>query len=260
MLHYCFSRQLRSYAIMRSSSLTQGIVDQSQGYASYYNHSRYDFVVLEFDNDYQGNKFLLVSSLIALAVFVTIAIPLLIYAHYKTMYNLAQDEDSAYVFIIWGNATICMITVTLVLVVDIIFVTRELLDDPPSRWQYILCLAFVIFLPVFDLVFAMAVPKQRDFPVPRLLKILCCHGLVSCHGNTIFLQTVAIWFVVMAVQLITFHACFIFLACIASSFHCSALRCRHLLWYQTSIPVLCCFSKGTTRVLTRRYSGLPSNI
>ncbi len=202
--------QLRSYATMRSNSLTQGIVDQSQGYASYFNYSRNDFFVLEFDDDYQGNMHLLVSSLIALAVFVTIAIPLLIYAHYQTMYDWARDEDSTYVFIIWGNATVCMMTVTLVLVVDIVFVTGKLIDGPPSLWQYILCLALVTVLILFDLVLAVAVPKDTKFSVPRLLNFL------RCHGNTIYLQTVAIWSVVMAVQLISFHACFIFLAFIAS--------------------------------------------
>ncbi len=206
--------QLRSYATMRIGSLTDGIVEQSQGYASYYNSTRGDFIVLEFDDDYQGNMFLLAFSLIALAVFVTLAVPLLIYAHYNKLYDLARDEDSAHVFLIWGTVTVSVIVVFLIFVVDMIFVAKQVSDGPPSLWQYILTLSLVLVLAVFDFVIAMVLPKRKDFPIPRLMTLLCCLGR-TCY-RTIIAQIIAIWFVIMAMQLISFHTSFVFLAFIAS--------------------------------------------
>ncbi len=207
--------QMRSYATMRIGSLTKGIVEQSQGYASYYNSTRGDFIVLEFDDDYRGNMFLLAFSLIALAVFVTLAVPLLIYAHYNKLYELAGKEDSALVFLIWGTVTVSIIVVFLIFVVDMTFVVRQVSNGPPSLWQYILTLSLVLVLAVFDfviaIVIAMVLPIRNDFPIPTLLS---CLGQ-TCY-RTIIAQIIAIWFVIMAMQLISFHTSFIFLAFIAS--------------------------------------------
>ena len=201
---------------MRSDSQDNGISEESQGYSSYYNYSRHDFIVLEFDTDYQGNALLLVFALITLAIFVTVAGPLLLYAHYNTLHSLAKEEDSGYVYIIWGTAIVCFFTVIAVLTVDTLFLVKELGDDPPSLWQYIVGLSCFVILVTLDLALAILLPKRKDFPLPTLLKMICCQEYGFCSGTTLVVQIGAILFTIMAVQLVTFHASFIFLAFIAS--------------------------------------------
>ena len=207
--HYIL--QLRSYALRRESSLTDGIDDSSPGYSSYFNDSLSDFIVLGYDADYEGNMFLLIFSLIALAIFVTIATPLFISSQYKTLYKLVKEVDSEYLFIVWGNAAVCLFAVVLVVIIDTKFVFEEFVDGVPSAWPYYLTMAFVIVLALFDLGLAVAVKKLKDFPVPALMEIIC-----FCTASTIIAQTIAIWFAIMAAQLVTFHAAFIFLAFVAS--------------------------------------------
>ena len=99
----------------------------------------------------------------------------------------------------------------LVVIIDTKFVFEEFVDGVPSAWPYYLTMAFVIVLALFDLGLAVAVKKLKDFPVPVLMEIIC-----FCTASTIIAQTIAIWFAIMAAQLVTFHAAFIFLAFVAS--------------------------------------------
>ena len=209
--------QLQSYTINRKVSVNEGIEERYQGYSSYFNLTVSDFTVIGYNADYKGNQLLLIFSLIALAIFVTIGTPLLIRANYKTVYTYAKEKDTNYIFVLWAIAVVgAVVVITLVAVdISILFIQR-LSDGVPSVWQYYVGLGFIILFLIFDFILALSVTKTSDFPVPDVLRLLCFQTHHCCNGKTILPQTLAIWFTIMAAQLITFHAAFIFLALIAS--------------------------------------------
>ena len=212
-----FCIQLKSYTIKRKISVDEGIEEQYQGYSSYFNSTLSDFIVIGYNADYDGNALLLVFSLVALAIFVTLGIPLLINVNYTAMYTSAKERDSNNVFIVWATAVVGTIVVILVLTVDIyrLFV-KKLHDGVPSVWQYYVGLSFIILFFIFDFILALSIRKKSDFPLPDVLRFLCCQTDRCCRGRTLAAQTLAIWFIIMAAQIITFHAAFIFLALIAN--------------------------------------------
>ena len=206
--------QLKSYTIKRKISLDEGIEERSQGYSSYFNSSLSDFIVIGYNADYKGNALLLVFSLVALAIFVTLGIPLLISVNYEAMYTSAKERDSNNVFIVWATAVVGTIVVILVLTVDIYMLfIKKLSNGVPSVWQYYVGIAFIILFCIFDFILALSIRKEGDFPLPDVLRpaLLCC-----CDGKTLVAQTLAIWFMIMAVQIITFHSAFVFLTLIIS--------------------------------------------
>ena len=210
--------QLKTYAINRRKAVEEGLegdISNIQGYASFYNES--DYFVIGYDTSYQENMFLLIFGLIALATFITIATPLLLNAQYDTLYKLANQEQSNALFVIWAGVIVYIIATVIVLVVDIYFLfIRRLRGSVPAVWPYYLAIASTIAFLIFDLVLTICVKKKRDFPLPYVLQLLCCQADYFCKKNTILIQTVAIWFGIVFMQLVAFHMTFIFLAFVAS--------------------------------------------
>ena len=160
---------------------------------------------------------MLIFSLVALAIFVTVGTPLLIRAHYMEIYAHAKERNTNYTFILWAIAVVAAIVVIVTVTVDVtkLFIQR-LSDGVPSVWQYYVGMSFLILFFIFDFILALSVTKKSDFPLPDVLKVLCFQPHHCCQGRTVLPQTLAIWFTIMAAQILTFHAAFIFLALIAS--------------------------------------------
>ena len=147
----------------------------------------------------------------------TIGTPLLVRAHYKALYIHAKEKDSNYIFAVWAVAVVAAIVVIMIVTVDVtkLFIQR-LSDGVPSVWQYYVGMTFLILFFIFDFILALSVTKKSDFPLPDVLKVLCFQSHHCYKGRTVLPQTLAIWFTIMAAQILTFHAAFIFLALIAS--------------------------------------------
>ena len=212
---HCFI-QLKSYTIRRKTSINEGIEEQYQGYSSYFNPSVSDFIVIGYNADYNGNALLLIFSLVALAIFVTIGTPLLIRAHYKALYIHAKEKDSNYIFALWAVTVVAAIVVIVIVTIDIyVLFIQRLSDGVPSVWQYYVGMSFIVLFFILDLILAMSVKKKSDFPLPYILKLMFCQNNGCCSGTNVP-QTLAIWFTIMATQILTFHVAFIFLALIAN--------------------------------------------
>ena len=65
---------------------------------------------------------------------------------------------------------------------------------------------------VINFIVAGFLEKKKDFPVPFMLQIVFRR---SCNNKSV-IQTLAIWFVISFILMITFHLPFIFLAFVAS--------------------------------------------
>lgn len=214
--HCFYYLQLRTYALKRKSIISDGLdIDASglQGYVSYFNDS--DFRVIESRTNYTVNLFLLIIGLVALATFITIATPLLINAQYQTLYNLANEKHTNAIFVIWATVIICFIATICILVIDVyyLFIEQLMMPDTPAPWIYYLAMALTAGFVLFDLLLVLGIKKNKDFPLPYLLKILFCQ---NCYENTIVAQTLAIWSAIIFMQLTAFHMTFIFLAFVAA--------------------------------------------
>ena len=205
--------QLKVYAYKRKSVLVNGLDvenTEKQGYVSFFNNTNYR--VIGFNTNYKENLFLLIFGLIALAAFITIATPLLINAHYDSIYMLASNRDKNSIFVMWGTAIICFIATTSIFIIDVylLFVERLMMPKTPTRWIYYLSMTLTALFILFDLILAIFVKKKTDFPLPNLLQfIFCCE-------NTVVPQTLVIWSGIVFMQLASFHMTFIFLAFVAS--------------------------------------------
>ena len=209
--------QLKTYALKRESVIRDGLdTDASglQGYVSFFNDS--DFRVIGSNTNYTTNLFLLIFGLIALATFITIATPLLINAQYETLYNLASEEHTNAVFVIWATAIICFMTTIGILAVDVYFlyIERLMMPNVPARWIYYLAITLTVVFLLFDLLLVLGIKKKKDFPMPHVLIIVFCQSYIR---NTILAQTLAMWSAIVFMQLASFHLTFIFLAFVAAT-------------------------------------------
>ena len=215
--NYFIVLQLKAYALKRKSIVIEGVdtdIADLQGYATFYNKT--DYFVIGYDTNYKENTFLLIIGLIALATFITIATPLLLNAQYSTLHRLANDDHTNAIFLIWATVIVSFITNVTILTVDMYYLFIDRLsgsEKVPAEWLYYLAIVLVIAFIIFDLILASLVKKQKDFPLPYMLQILFCQ---SCCQGTIVVQTLAVWFAIVFMQLIAFHLTFIFLAFVAS--------------------------------------------
>lgn len=214
--HVFSSVQLKTYTLKRGSVVIDGLDTEAsslQGYVSFFNDS--DFRVIESNTNYTENLVLLIIGLIALATFITIATPLLINARYEYLYNLARETGTNAIFVIWATIIVCSISTISILGVDVyyLYIERLMMPNVPSRWIYYFALALTGVFLLFDLLLVLGIKKKKDFPLPYVLNILFCQ---SCCQNTILIQTLAIWFSIIFMQLVSFHMTFIFLAFVAS--------------------------------------------
>ena len=208
---------MKVYALKRRIIVEEGLdtdISDRQGYASFYNKT--DYFVIGYDTNYKENMFLLIIGLIALSTFITIATPLLLNAQYSTLHRLANEDHTNALFLIWATVIICSIATVAVITVDVYYLFIERLsgsEKVPAEWLYYLAIVLTFAFLVFDLILASFVKKQKDFPLPYMLQILFCQ---SCCQGTIMVQTLAVWFAIVFMQLIAFHLTFIFLAFVAS--------------------------------------------
>ena len=202
--------QLKVYAYKRKSVLVAGLnidATEKQGYVLFFHGPH--FQVIGFEKRSRENQFLLIIGLVALALFVTIATPLLINAQYDYIYKLAREEDKNTMFVIWGTAIVCFMVTICVLIFDFYIAHIGLMGTHPDRWIYNLAITFLAFCIFVNFILALIVKKKNNFPLPSLLRfIFCCK-------NTVVPQILAIWAGISFIQLASFHMTFIFLAFVA---------------------------------------------
>ena len=207
---------MKAYTLNRKFIPEWGLSTEAsnlQGYASYFNDT--DYGVIGYNTNYKENLSLLIAGLTALAAFITIASPLLINAHYHSLYMLAREQHTNAIFIIWGSIIMCFVSTISILFVDVYYLLVAQLIKPniPSRWIYYLTIALATLFVLFDLLLAILVKKKKDFPLPYIMTIFSCQ---TCCYNTVIAQTLAIWTAIVFMQLASFHLTFIFLAFVAS--------------------------------------------
>ena len=210
--------QLKIYAITRKKAVEEGLeidISNLQGYASFFEKT--DFFVIGYDTNYKANMFLLIFGLIALATFITMATPLMLNTQYNILYDWAKKPQSNGLFVIWAGVIVYTTTTVIVLIVDINFLfVQRLRESVPAVWPYYLGIVSLIAFLILDLILAGFVNKKKDFPLPYILKLLCCEVDPLCKKNTVPIQTVAMWLGIVFMQLVAFHMTFIFLAFVAS--------------------------------------------
>ena len=208
--------QLKVYAFKGQSIQTGGLEAELQGYARFFNYTEYKVIGDIDDTKYKVNQGLVVAGLIAQGVFVTIGTPLLLNAQYPTLYQLANDDHMNALFI-WATAVCCFIATVIIFTVDVyfFFIDRTGILMPFTSETiplYALGVVLITGFIVINFIVAGFLEKKKDFPVPFMLQIVFRR---SCNNKSV-IQTLAIWFVISFILMITFHLPFIFLAFVAS--------------------------------------------
>jgi hypothetical protein len=231
--------QLKEYAYTAAKTRPQ---TSAQGYVSYFNESTSEHIVVDFNDNFQINMLLLVIGLIALATFMSMATPMLLHEKYPTMYRLAQKEHSNHVFVIWAAVIACGIATVIITIIDVslVLVERISSNESPVWPSYIALVGILIFLLV-DLLLVIVVKKRRDFPLPYVMKIICCDVGLLMKDSTLVVQTVAMWVVVLFLQLAAFHLTFIFLAFVASPVETGSFFLLYVAGFISTISIIALF-------------------
>ena len=230
MLSFLF--QLRSYAINRHGSISLGIQSASQGYATYCDarETVADSIVVEHQKLYLDNLIATGVSLGALAVFATLASPILTYQQYSKIYTHAKKKSGNFQYLLWSFVSLCVIADYLLSFLDLFYHiecwTKPHLDSRHKPLYTAALVAWVV-VAVIDLVLASIVviaAKKKDFPVPDLVRYITFHFTICpCVGkkvkNTMLIQILAVWHVFAALQIASFHSIFIFIGFIAQPLH-----------------------------------------
>ena len=192
-----------------------GTQAEVQGYTSYFNKT--EFIVIGFDKSFQKSTLLLVIGLIALAIFTTIATPLLLQQKYITLYRFAQKEHTNHLFVIWAAVIVCFIANVIILTLDIYFLlAQHMINSEYAAWPSYLAIGCAVPFVILNLLLVVFIQKRKDFPLPYVVSLICCNTGVCFKGSTVVIQTLAMWVVTIFMQLVAFHLTFIFLAFVAS--------------------------------------------
>ena len=220
--------QLRGYSIRRRA----GIEPSSQGYATFCNSNNgaADYVVVEHEQLYRDNLIATGISLGALALFASLAAPILIYQQYGKIYAYTKEKSGNFLYLTWSIVTLCTIADYLLSFLAL-FYHIECWSRPhyDSIYKnlYVGALGVWVTVGILDLPIAILVvlkSKKKDFPVPDLIRYITCH-FHSCPWvgreitNTYFIQILGVWHTLAALQIFCFHAVFVFIAFIAQPLH-----------------------------------------
>ena len=219
--------QLRGYAINRHQQT--GIEPSSQGYATICtsNDGTSDYVVVEHQQLYRDNLIATGVSLVALALFASLAAPILIYLQYDTIYTYTKSGNSLY--LTWSIVTLCTVADYLLSFLALFYHIQcwsRPHYDSIYKNLYVGALGVWVAIAILDLPIAILVvlkSKKKDFPVPDLVHFITCHfhscPWVGKEVKNYFIQILAVWHIVAALQIFCFHAVFVFVAFIAQPLH-----------------------------------------
>ena len=225
------SFQLRSYAISRQGSTILGVQPASQGYATFCNarENVADNIVVEHQNLYFHNFIATGVSLGALAIFATLAAPILVYQQYDRIYRNAVSNSKNFRYFLWSFVSLCVVGDYLLSFLDLVYhIECYVKPHLDSTYKHIYSGAITAWVIVAVIDFGLAslvvmAARKRDFPAPDLIH--CLTGLFtycSCCGileTTYIIQIIAVWHVFAALQIVCFHAIFIFVGFIAQPLH-----------------------------------------
>ena len=220
--------QLRGYSIRRQA----GIETSSQGYATFCNANdgASDYVVVEHEQLYRDNLVATGVSLCALAIFASMAAPILIYQQYPKIYSYTKEKSGNFLYLTWSVVTLCTVADYLLSFLALFYHIQcwsRPHYDSIYKNLYVGALGVWVAVGILDLPIAVLVvlkSKKKDFPVPDLVRYITCH-FHSCPWvgreitNTYFIQILAVWHTLAALQILCFHAVFVFVAFIAQPLH-----------------------------------------
>ena len=223
-MHACI--QLRGYAISRETS----IETTNQGYATFCDANADDpgQVVVEHEKLYVESLIATTISLVALIFFAFLAAPILIYQHYDKIYKYAKQK-SKNLHLIWSIVTLCTVADYLLGFLGLAYhylcwsVPHFVISATVDR-LYRTVIGGGVAIALLNLPITIAVvlkSKKKNFPVPDLIRYITCHcRCCPCIGmeikNTSVIQILAVWHVLLALQLFCVHTVFVFLAFIAN--------------------------------------------
>ena len=208
-------------------------VESYQGYSSFYNDSVNDFSVLIYSTTYRENLYILVVALVCLVSFVAVAFPVFISLKYKMIHQYALDSTLNFSDLLWACVIVSFVAVCLILIVDVYYILiTQLTNDPPEKWAYYLGIILLLIFLFVNLTIAISIGYKfkSDFPIPYVLKILCCCTCNSKKGSVVA-QILAVWIFLDASQLLAFHATFIFFGFVASPIQAAS----NILLYLTTL-------------------------
>ena len=231
--------QLKEYAFIAAKTRPQASV---QGYVSYFSEMDSEFIVVEFNESFQISMLLLVIGLIALASFMSMATPMLLHEKYLTLYRLAQKEHSNHVFAIWAAVIASSIATVIIIIIDVALVLAERISSNKSPlWPSYIAIGGIFVFLLVDLLLVIVVKKRRDFPLPYVMKIICCDIGFLLKDSTVVVQTAAMWVVVLFLQLASFHLTFIFLAFVASPVQTGSFFLLYVAGFISAISIISLF-------------------
>ena len=208
---------MKVYALRRGIALQEGFdtAQSFQGYSSFYNSSIRDFNVLVYATTYQENLYILILALVFLILFIAIAFPAFIILKYKPIRQYAMDSQSSFNDLLWACVIVSFVAVCLILTVDVYYVLiTRLSNDPPEIWAYYL--GMISLLTILFGNFTIAISTgcrffKSSFPLPYILKVF----FHRYKYGGILAQILALWNFTNVLQLLAFHATFIFFGFVA---------------------------------------------
>ena len=194
------------------------------GYAIYFNMSEMDYTIVNRRDDYTATANILYISVIVLEVFCTVGLVVLLYSFLDQLYAVSYNTRwSQTMYFVWACVIVAFICCVAALTFDFIVTLGYRLaeaDGLPARANlYYIAIVVAILAILFDLIMAALLTKiksKKDFPIPHAIRFICCVNLQCCHGNTLFLEVLAILSTLLATQLLAFHSVFLTLAFMAS--------------------------------------------
>ena len=225
-MHACM--QLRGYAVSQEPS----IETENQGYATFCDANADDpgQVVVEHEKLYVESFIATAISLVALVFFTFLAAPILIYQRYDKIYTYAKQKSGNLQnhYLIWSIVTLCTAADYILGFLGLAYhylcwSVPHFVISPTVDMFYLLVIVGCVVIALLNLPIAITVvlkSKKNDFPVPDLIRYITCHcRCCPCAGKenikNYLIQILAVFHVLIALQISCVHTVFVFLAFIA---------------------------------------------
>ena len=197
--------------------------EENRGYSAYFFNRDNDNeeCIVRSEETYRNNRILIVMSVAFLQLFVYTGVPAAIYHMYEPVHKRAERKKSNFKYFLWSILVLSVLVALLVLTVDIwtlidFGINRELSSQSDVVANFVIAGVAIVMFLILDAIFACWLTRtgvlKQDFPTPPVLYFLCC----CCFTNTILLQSFLIYFLMLSIQLLSFHALMVFLGFIAS--------------------------------------------
>ena len=179
-------------------------------------------MVVEFEDQYVDNLIFAGTTMILLAIVACIGAPLIIYHQYNRIYVFMKLTENSQ-FLVWAIVTVFIFTDHLLTWIPLFYnyigwVRKEWNTQyQPVYWLTIIFWSLVAAVDIPVIAVIVRIRNKRNFPVPRLIRVLsrCC----PVQWRNFFMQFVAIFHTVLAIQIFCFYSAMVFVAFIARPIH-----------------------------------------